>query len=67
MTEIDLPGAPVGFPHGPFDVLTGPDGNLWYVRRGENRIGRVTLPGQRQPVERPRQHERTPIVVPRPE
>jgi virginiamycin B lyase len=50
-----------------YDLVYGLDGRVWFTDSVNNRIGRLTLPGQRQPVERPRTHDRVPIVVPRPE
>ena len=29
---------------GPFDITTGPDGNLWFTENTANKIGRITVP-----------------------
>src|SRR2546430_14932601 len=36
---------PVTGPNDPIDITTGPDGNLWFVNKFENIIGRVTTTG----------------------
>jgi virginiamycin B lyase len=66
LSEFDLPDPETVAASGAFDVVSGPDGNLWYVRRGENRIGRLEIPGRRQPVERTHRSAHPRTVPPRP-
>jgi len=30
---------------GPYDIVSGPDGNLWFTEDSENKIGRITPAG----------------------
>lgn len=52
---------------GIYDLAYGLDGRVWFTDSENNRIGRLTLPGERAPVELPQEHGRAPVVVPRPQ
>jgi streptogramin lyase len=41
LTELALPGGAV-----PTEIVTGPDGNLWFTDDSQSRIGRVTTAGE---------------------
>jgi virginiamycin B lyase len=56
----------VGSSSGIDDLVYGPDGRVWFTDNANNAIGRLTLPGERGPIQRPREHGRTPVVISRP-
>lgn len=69
VTEFDLPP-----PHATgvigagqaWGITSGPDGNIWYVLRGDNRVGRLEIPGHRQAVDPVHRSAEPRTVPPRP-
>jgi virginiamycin B lyase len=43
ITEYPLPGPSYG--HGPYGIVAGPDGALWFTEMQANKIGRITTSG----------------------
>ena len=45
ITQFALPATPNNTPIGPSDIITGPDGNLWFTESNTGKIGQITPQG----------------------
>ncbi|HEY2798176.1 MAG TPA: hypothetical protein VGK26_09835 [Thermoanaerobaculia bacterium] len=59
ITNFDLPVGPAIY-----DLVAGPDGEIWFTDNVNNKIERLIPSGRRVPIQRPREERPAPRVVP---